>query len=121
AGFPVPLAGGSGKDDNRTPLGSPRTYARIPPGEPFGYKAWVEAVRAGRTFVTTGPLVSLEVEGRGPGEAVEAAGPLVVRATAESLSPFEKLELVANGAVIGSAAGESRPDRGDWSARLEVP
>ncbi|MBX9585036.1 MAG: CehA/McbA family metallohydrolase, partial [Gemmataceae bacterium] len=80
AGFPIPLAGGSGKDSNRVALGAVRTYARLTAGEAPSYRAWVEAVRAGRTVVTDGPLLSLEVGGRGPGETVEAAGELTARA-----------------------------------------
>src|SRR5687767_5309359 len=37
AGFRVPLVGGSGKDSNVAPLGTPRTYARLNPGEPLSY------------------------------------------------------------------------------------
>jgi hypothetical protein len=52
AGVPIPLVGASGKDSNRTPLGAMRTYARCE----GSYKSWVEAVKAGRTFITNGPL-----------------------------------------------------------------
>ena len=44
-------------ESNRVLLGSPRTYARLQAGQEFTYKAWIEAVRAGRTFVTNGPLL----------------------------------------------------------------
>ena len=54
AGFPIPLIGGSGKDSNATALGATRTYAQLRHGEAFSYKAWIEAVRAGRTYLTDG-------------------------------------------------------------------
>jgi hypothetical protein len=118
AGLPLPLVGGSGKDSNRVPLGSPRTYARLAGGEPFSYKAWVNAVRAGQTFVSSGPLLTLGVNGAGPGETVDASGPVTVTARAESLSVFERLEVLADGEVI--AASESvEGDR--WVATVEVP
>src|SRR5262249_54309130 len=60
-GARLALVGGSGKDSNAVALGAVRTYARLAPGEAFGYGAWIEAVRVGRTFVTTGPLLTLEV------------------------------------------------------------
>jgi hypothetical protein len=102
AGLPVPLAGGSGKDSNRVPLGRPRTYARLGTGESFGYKSWVNAVRLGRTFVTDGPLLSLEVDGHGPGETVEATGTVHVRVGARSLVPLDKVELVCSGEVVAT-------------------
>ncbi len=102
-GLRVPLAGGSGKDSNAVALGSVRTYARIPPGEALSYAAWVEALRAGRTFVTNGPLLSLTVEGQGPGSVIEAppeGRQVRVRVEAQSTVPFDRLEVLADGNVI---------------------
>ena len=108
AGFPVPLVGGSGKDSNRAPLGRPRTYARLTPGELFTYKAWVNAVRAGSTFVTDGPLPTFDVNGGGPGDTVDASGTVRVRVGGRSLTPLDRVELVCNGEVV--AADPARLD-----------
>jgi hypothetical protein len=91
-------------------LGGMRTYARLQPEEGFNYKNWVEAVRAGRTFVTNGPLLSFDVDGREPGSAVQpsASSPTVrVRAEARSVVPFDRLELLANGKVVAETAAGS--------------
>ena len=102
AGFPVPLVGGSGKDSNRTALGAMRTYAYSSPDKP----GWIEAVRAGQTFITNGPLLKLSVEGE------------TATATVESTLPFEKLELIGNGRVLAIAA----VDAGDrFTAKLVTP
>src|SRR5262249_38259807 len=66
-GFHVPLVAGSGKDSNRFVLGGMRTYARLQPLEEFTYKNWIEAIRAGRIFITNGPLLSFTVNGADPG------------------------------------------------------
>jgi hypothetical protein len=42
-----------------------RTYARLQEGEPFSYKAWIEAVRAGRTIVTDAPPRAEDFEDNG--------------------------------------------------------
>ena len=102
AGFRVPLVGGSGKESNRTALGAMRTYARPSPDKP----GWIEAVRAGRTFLTNGPLLKLSVEGD------------TATATVESAVPFEKLEIVGNGRVLVGAVAEAG-DR--FTAKLETP
>jgi hypothetical protein len=118
-GLRVPLAGGSGKDGNAVALGGVRTYARLPPGEALSYAAWVEAVRAGRTFVTNGPLLTLTVEGQVPGAAAEVppgGGRLRLRVEARGAAPFDRLEVLAGGAVI--ADKEASGDR--QSAVLEV-
>src|SRR5207248_4345023 len=54
AGLRVPLVGASAKEDNRTPLGALRTYAQLAPDVEFSTSAWIEAVRAGRTFAKIG-------------------------------------------------------------------
>lgn len=119
AGYPVPLVGASGKDSNTVPLGTPRTYARLRPVEPLTYTNWVNAVRTARCYVTTGPLLSFEANGQGPGGTVEPGGSELVRvaAFAASATPFEKLEVVADGHVVGSAATSGDGHR--WAASLQ--
>ncbi len=70
----------------------------------FRYESWLAGLRAGRTFISNGPLLKLEVNGQGPGALVRAAGPLKVSARAVSRVPFERLEIVADGEVIASEA-----------------
>jgi hypothetical protein len=121
AGLSVPLAGGSAKDSNRVPLGAVRTYAQLPLGEPYSYAGWVEAVRAGRTFVTNGPLLRFAVNDHPPGATIDhdpAAPPLRLRAQATSRWPFDRLDLLAGGEEIGSAAAKSEGDT--FSAVVEL-
>ncbi|MFM8271916.1 MAG: hypothetical protein ACKODX_06220 [Gemmata sp.] len=98
AGVRVPLVGASGKDSNALQLGSTRTYAR---GNP-----WVEAVRAGHTFVSAGPLLALAVE-----------GPRVT-ASARSGWAAPQVEIVANGRVVaaGDGAAEALVGGACWVA-----
>jgi hypothetical protein len=103
-GLRVPLVGGSGKDRNIRRLGALRTYARLPsPGE-FTYAAWVEAVRAGRTFVAELPaLLDFTVNGQGPGAFLEmpaAEATVRVRATARAPDSTWCVEVLANGRVV---------------------
>jgi hypothetical protein len=120
-GLRVPLVGGSGKDSNAVALGAVRTYAWLGPGQEFGYGPWVEAVRAGRTFVTNGPLLTLTVEGQGPGAVLtpEAGRPLWLRAEARSGVPFDRLELLAGGAVL--AGREVSGNRQSALLEAELP
>jgi hypothetical protein len=111
-GFRVPLAGGSGKDSNLGVLGHPRTYARLEPGQEFNYQNWIEAVRAGRTFVTNGPLLFFTVNGQDPGAVItlsSSAQTVRVRAQARSLVPFRRLQVVANNRVVGDIEPAGSP------------
>ncbi len=127
-GLRVPLVGGSGKESNQVLLGAVRAYARLEPGQALEYGAWVEAVRAGRTFVTNGPLLTLTVDNHDPGAVIRVdpeGKPVRVRAEARGGLPFDRLELVADGRVLASkdASGdrqaalleiEHRPGAGGW-------
>jgi hypothetical protein len=111
-GFRVPLVGASGKDSNGLALGSMRTYARLRPGEGLSYHSWIEAVRAGRTFVTNGPVLTFTVNGQDPGEtlpSLPAGQKARVRAEARGIIPFDRLEIVAGGIVVASAEATSSP------------
>lgn len=104
-GLRLPLVGGSGKNSNALPLGRVRTYARLQPDEELSYGAWIEAVRAGRTFVTNGPLLFLTVDEQIPGAVLSAPSEgrtVRVRMEAHSVVPFEQLELLVNSRVQAS-------------------
>ncbi|SCG58735.1 CehA/McbA family metallohydrolase [Micromonospora rifamycinica] len=103
SGYRLPLVGGTDKMSSAVPVGLYRTYARVD-GE-FSYPAWCQAVRAGRTFLSGGPLLTLTVDGDGPGDTVRLAGPGTVRvhATVRSIFPLRCLEVVLNGEVVARA------------------
>ena len=53
--------------------------------------AWLDGLRKGRAFVTTGPLVELSVNGMLPGESVScrrAAGDVRVEGRVRSIAPL---------------------------------
>ena len=102
AGFRLPATGGT---DNFSdvwrdpPVGSARTYARV--DGTLTFASWLEAVKRGRTFMSTGPLVLLDVEGREPGDEIaDASAALHVRAEALSIGPLDSLQIVVNGRVV---------------------
>jgi hypothetical protein len=103
------------------PIGTGRTYVRLE--GVLGFEPFLAAVKAGRTFGTNGPLVFLEVEGKGPGEEIRiTAGdrrPIPVRAEAFSLAPLETLEIVVNGEVSHRVPASG--DRTRVSAAVSVP
>ena len=105
AGFRLPATGGT---DNFSdvfrdpPPGSDRTFARVEGA--LTMRSWLDAVRGGRTFVSTGPLLFLEVEGREPGDelriAANGAREVRVKAEAMSITPLDSLQIVVNGDVV---------------------
>ncbi len=84
------------------PPAGDRVYVRI--AGAFTTQSWCEAVRAGRTFVTDGPMLSLSANGHDIGDTIEAKrGDVIhVEAAAGSYAPMDVLELVVNGEVVAS-------------------
>jgi hypothetical protein len=122
-GYMVAAVGGTDKMSATTAVGAVRTYAQIAPGEPFTYEAWKQAVRAGRTFVTYGPLLEWSVQGQPPGSRLEmgkTGGTVDVVWKAASVTvPMSRIELVVNGEVRESRALRQGDDAGHWSVKLE--
>jgi hypothetical protein len=110
AGFRVPIAGGTDKMSNGVPIGMSRTYARLGPDDDFGYDAWCAALRAGRSYMSSGPLLGLSVDGANIGDTVRlpgTGGTVAVEASAVSVLPMFRLELVHSGRVIASSESQS--------------
>jgi TolB protein len=130
-GFRVPAAGGTDAMTNyaslRGPVGLNRTYVRVDaapaatPGERL--RAFLDALRAGRSMATNGPLVGLTVEGEGAGaELAVGAEPrtLRYRGFLRSMVPVDRLELIYDGRVVESFELEGERDRHDVEGTLEV-
>lgn len=64
-GLRIPPSAGSGSGVAPNPVGYNRVYVHLD-GE-FSYEAWWKNFRAGRVFVTNGPLLRPTVEGQPPG------------------------------------------------------
>ncbi len=86
---------------NRIPGGA-RQYVDV--GSEFTWAKWIGRYRQGRAFVTNGPLLRFTVNGQGPGAVLRESH---VRLVGEVMSrvPADQLELVQNGEVIATAAG----------------
>jgi len=99
-GFDVPATAGTDKMSTNQVVGSVRTYVHL--DQPFTYERWIEGAKAGRTFVTTGPMLTFSVDGREAGEtiALGETGTVTVHATVRSLLPVERLEVVRGGEVV---------------------
>jgi hypothetical protein len=122
-GFHVPLVGGSDKMSAAMLLGGVRTYARIGEDRPLTYEVWMDAIRAGNTFATVGPLASLRVEDVEPGGLLRlptGGGAVQVEWDVESVRlPIDCVEVVVGGLVAEEAViGGERSARGCAAVRV---
>jgi hypothetical protein len=106
-GFRIPAAAGTDCFLNRIGSSLPggdRVYVHV--GGPLTYDTWIAGLKAGRSFVTSGPVLEFTVNGAGPGAvlALPEQPRVRVKAAARSQFPLTKAELVHNGIVVATAA-----------------
>src|SRR5262245_15813716 len=104
AGFRLPATGGTDQFSDvwrDPPPGSDRTFAQI--DGPLSMRSWFDAIRRGRTFSSTGPLIFIDVDGHKPGDeiTVAASGATSVHRKAETMSitTVDSLQIIVNGEV----------------------
>ncbi|PYV10869.1 MAG: hypothetical protein DMG23_06215, partial [Acidobacteria bacterium] len=103
-GYRLPVVGGTDKMGAYMPVGANRTYAYLGQQE-FNFESWAGAVRRGKTFLTSGPLLHLEADGHAPGDEIvlgTGGGTVEVHAEAKCFVPLHYLEIVWNGRVVAS-------------------
>lgn len=121
-GLPVAASAGTDVmlDYHRTmAVGTTRIYVHTP--GPFRLGAYLEALRAGRSFVTTGPALDFFVEGERPGGAIPAAGSASWRLTLAAPGPVGQVDLLVNGEVVETVAGLEEAGRRELAGEVEIP
>lgn len=116
----VPMAGSDVMSNFYRTMAPGTARAVVEAGEGASYEAYLEALGAGRSFVTTGPFLVAEVGGARPGGVV-GAGRAAWSAEVASAVPFERLEVVVNGEVVATEAGLEAPGRRAYSGEVDLP
>ena len=123
-GYRVTPTGGEDSISNlhRTPaLGAARYYAYV--GDKLEWSRWLDAVREGRTFFTNGPLVSLEVNGQGPGSEIrlpEGGGSVEIAAQMQTAFPVDRVELIFRGKVVETIPTKNQGREASWRGTVRV-
>ncbi len=95
-GFDIKPTAGTASGVHPVPLGFGRVYVKIDDG--FTYEKWIEGLAAGRSFVTTGPM--LMVDASRDGDTAKLG------CVIESASPIGRIEIIRNGEVVASIASQ---------------
>jgi len=122
-GYLVGAVAGTDKMSATTAVGTVRTYARLQPGTPFTYDAWMDAVRRAETFATYGPLIEFNVDGHAMGARIamrRRGGTVDVAWEAASVTvPMTRIELVANGEIVDGQAVDANCAAGTFRHNCE--
>jgi hypothetical protein len=106
-GLRIPPSAGSASGVLPNPVGYNRAYVHLP--GPFSYKEWWQGLGEGRSFVTNGPLLLVEADGRHPGAVFRSRGgercriSLDIRILADD--PLETVEVIREGVVVERLSG----------------
>lgn len=120
------VAAGAGTDamanyaSLRGPVGVNRVFVKSGALE---HGAWLQALKAGRSFATNGPLVELTIEGREPGDDLalgSGAHLLAARVRLRSIVPVDHLEVVSNGRVVADVPLAGDRTTADATIKLGV-
>ena len=136
-GFRLAATGGSAMGVMAVPLGYGRTYAKL--DGPLTEANYLNAIRAGRTFATNGPVLILTANGLDSGAEIQYSTaqnePIRIKAELRSIQRINSLELIYNGKVIKtlnlgdrvpspvleeSAVMELKPQRSGWIAARAI-
>ncbi|MBI5384484.1 MAG: CehA/McbA family metallohydrolase [Verrucomicrobia bacterium] len=98
-GLRIPPSAGSASGVLPNPVGYNRAYVHLDGG--LTYEKWWQGLRAGRVFVSNGPLLRCRANGQWPGHVFKSNGPLQIQLQAQldSRDPIKAVELVHNGRV----------------------
>jgi hypothetical protein len=103
-GYRLPAVSGTDKMGAWIAAGTYRAYAYLGQDE-FNFPNWAKAVRRGNTFMSSGPLLFFQVDGRPPGDEIKigpGGGKVEARAEVRSTIPIHRLEIVMNGKIVAS-------------------
>ena len=121
----VPIAPSAGTDAmvdffRTMALGTTRVYVNV--DEPMTMERYLEGLKAGRSFVTTGPLLRFSVDGVQPGGTASASRARTPwELSVASAIPVERVELLVNGDVVWSETGPTQPGSRTYRGTVDVP
>jgi hypothetical protein len=85
SGYRLQPSAGTASGVHPVPVGFGRVYVQLPEG--FHYRGWIDGLRQGRSFVTTGPMLKMRRDGDSIAVDAHADGPI------------DSLEWIVNGKV----------------------
>ena len=85
-------------------IGTTRVYVKVP--GPVTMERYLAGLKAGRSFVTNGPLLQFRVGAVEPGGVINATNsPAAWTLSVASALPFDRVEVLVNGEVVWTGEG----------------
>ena len=122
-GFDMKPTAGTASGVHPVPLGFGRVYVHVDGA--FSYDKWVKGLAAGKSFVTTGPMMRLKVNGAHPGKHwqrdAEFAS-LKLSGSITSMKELSLIEVIRNGEVVETITPANDPTaEGGYVTEIDQP
>ena len=118
-GFRLPLSIGSDYPANL--MGFARVYVYC--GRDLDYNTWVDNLAAGRTFVSSGAVISMSAAGKQIGDTIQVepgeTRAIVVEGRARCRNALQRVEIVYNGDVVKTVPAQG--DGKEIKYRVSIP
>ena len=97
-----------------------RVYTKTQPE--FEYTSWMQALRDGKTFITNGPMLGINVDGSSVGDTVQASSGdrVAVDVDWKSHYPVHRVEVVANGRPVHTRDLPEGSTGGSFECEVDV-
>jgi hypothetical protein len=121
-GFQLPPSAGTANGVHPVPAGFGRVYVHLPDG--FDYEAWVKNLQAGRSFVTTGPMLYATASEQDPGFhfSLEHEATIILEMEIISETPLTFGEVIVNSRPeILLRAQNERTESGAYRSVIQQP
>lgn len=122
-GVPVALNAGTDVMNNlyRTmAVGTTRVY--VHPDRPSDPASYFSALKASRSFVTTGPLLEFAVGKAGPGQVIaRGSGTQRFELDVHSAVPIDSVQIIVNGAVVAQLPAFTAPGSTHYTGTIGLP
>jgi TolB protein len=121
----IPIAPSAGTDAmvdffRTMAIGTTRVYVQVP--EQLTMERYLAGLKAGRSFVTNGPLLQFRAGAVEPGGAIKATdSPAPWTLSVASALPFERVEVLVNGAVVWTGEGLKQAGTQTYRGTIDAP
>jgi hypothetical protein len=100
-------------------IGDARFYVYT--GGKLTFESYMAGLKAGHTFATTGPMLSLTVNGKLPGDSLDVAPGTRLHVVAEAMGNVNSVAIIGHGKVLAQSTGKRveldvNPSHGIWLA-----
>lgn len=120
-GLRLPPSAGTANGVHPVPAGFSRVYVHLPEG--FSFDAWMQGLKQGRSFVTTGPMLFATADNHDPGHVFQrdpsTKTPIEIKMEVVSEQPILYGEVLINGVPEQLLrAQNTRTDKGAYRSQL---